>query len=69
MAGTQIWTASRMRLARGRASTASRPHGRDRRAGHRLWALLNAQALINGTAGTPDGVAFIEDDTRRMRRC
>jgi len=30
--------------------------------------LLNAQALINGTAGSPDDVAFIEDDTRRMRR-
>jgi len=30
--------------------------------------LLNAQWLINGTAGTPDDVAFIEDDSRRMRR-
>jgi hypothetical protein len=26
--------------------------------------LLNAQALLNGTA--PPGVAFIEDDRRRM---
>jgi len=30
--------------------------------------LLNAQALINGTAGTPYDAAFIEDDSRRMRR-
>jgi hypothetical protein len=28
--------------------------------------LLNAQALLNGTAGTPDGAAFIEDDRWRM---
>jgi hypothetical protein len=31
-----------------------------------LWALLNAQALLNGAAGTPGGVALIEDDRRRM---
>jgi hypothetical protein len=29
--------------------------------------LLNAQALINGTTGTPDDTAFAEDDRRRMR--
>ena len=68
MAETQIWRDSRIRRARGRASTARRPHGRGRRAGQRLWALLNAQSLINGTARTPDDVAFIEDDSRRMRR-
>jgi hypothetical protein len=28
--------------------------------------LLNAQALLNGTAGTARGVALIEDDRRRM---
>jgi hypothetical protein len=28
--------------------------------------LLNAQALLNGGAGAPDGVAPIEDDRRRM---
>jgi hypothetical protein len=29
--------------------------------------LLNAQALLlNGAAGTPGGVALIEDDRRRM---
>jgi hypothetical protein len=68
MAETQIWRDSRIRRAGSRASTASRPHGRGRRAGQRLWALLNAQALINGTTGTPGDVAFIEDDSRRMRR-
>ena len=26
----------------------------------------SAQALLNGTAGTPDGAAFIEDDRWRM---
>jgi hypothetical protein len=28
--------------------------------------LLNAQALLNGAAETPGGVAPIEDDRRRM---
>lgn len=65
MAGTQIWKASRMRAADGRASRMSGSRGR--RAGLRLWTLLNAQVLINGTTGTPDDVAFIEDDHRRMR--
>jgi hypothetical protein len=68
MAETQIWRASRIRPAAGRASTANYKDGRGRRAGQRLWALLNAQALINGAAGTPGDVAFIEDDSRRMRR-
>jgi hypothetical protein len=66
MAVTQIWRASRMRAAGGRASTASGRCSRSHRAGHRLWAMLNAQALLNGTAGTPGGVALIEDDRRRM---
>jgi len=39
---------------------------RGRRAGHRLWAVLNAQALLNGTAGTPGGVLPAEDDRRRL---
>jgi hypothetical protein len=39
---------------------------RSRRAGHRLWALLNAQALLSGTAGTPGGVLPVEDDRRRL---
>jgi hypothetical protein len=34
----------------------------------RLWALLNAQSLIRGTAGAPGDVAFIEDDRHRLAR-
>lgn len=66
MAGTQIFRASRIRAAGGRASTASGRGSCGHRAGLRLWALLNAQALLHGTAGTPGGPAFIEDDRRRM---
>ena len=66
MAVTQIWRASRMRAADGRAPAASGGCSRSHRAGRRLWALLNAQALLNGTAGTPGGVVLVEDDRRRM---
>lgn len=66
MAVIQIWRASRMRAADGRAPTAGGGRNRNRRAGTRLWALLNAQALLSGAAGTPDGTALIEDDRRRM---
>ena len=66
MAGTQIWKASRAATAGGRASAGSGWGSRRHRAGLRLWTLLNAQALLNGTAGTPDGTPFIEDDRRRM---
>jgi hypothetical protein len=66
MAVTQPWRASRARAADGRASAASGRRSRRGRAGPRLWALLNAQALISGGAGAPGGVAAIEDDRRRM---
>jgi hypothetical protein len=66
MAGTQIWRASRISTAGGRASAGSGRLSHSRRAGLRLWTLLNAQALLNGTAGTPDGAALIEDDRWRM---
>jgi hypothetical protein len=66
MAITQIWRASRIRAAGGRASTASGRRSHSHRAGNRLWALLNAQALLNGRAGTSGGVTLIEDDRRRM---
>jgi hypothetical protein len=66
MTGTQIWTASRMRAAGGRASTVSGRGIRSHRMRLRLWTLLNAQALLNGTAGAPDGAALIEDDRWRM---
>jgi hypothetical protein len=67
MAGIQIWKASRTRAAGRGASLVSGGSTRGWRAGLRLWTLLNAQALINGTTGTPDYVAFIEDDRRRMQ--
>ncbi len=66
MAGTEIWRGSRIRAAGSRASAASDRGSRGRRAGLRLWTVLNAQALLNGTAGSSDGVAFIEDDRRRL---
>ena len=76
MAVTQIWKASRVRADDGRPSAAGdgraptpgggRGRRRGHRAGSRLWALLNAQALLNGGAGNPGGVAHIEDDRRRM---
>jgi hypothetical protein len=66
MAGTQIWRVSRIGAAADRARTASGRGSVSRRAGLRLWTLLNAQALLNGTAGTPDAAAFIEDDRWRM---
>ena len=66
MAVTQIWRAARMRVADSRASAASGRCSRSHRAGHRLRALLNAQALLNGTAGASGGAVLIEDDRRRM---
>jgi hypothetical protein len=66
MAGTQIRRVSRIAAADGRASMASGTGSRSSRTGFRLWNLLNAQALLNGTAGTPDGVLCVEDDHRRM---
>jgi RimJ/RimL family protein N-acetyltransferase len=57
---------TRIRAAGGRASTAGGRGGRSYRAGLRLWTLLNAQALLNGTAGTPDSTALVADDRQRM---
>jgi hypothetical protein len=50
---------TRIRAAGGRGS-------RSYRAGLRLWTLLNAQALLNGTAGTPDSTALVADDRQPM---
>jgi hypothetical protein len=66
MAGTQIWRASRVAAAGGRASARSGRGSRRHRAGVRLWTLLNAQALLNGTAGTSDDAVPLEDDRGRM---
>jgi len=65
MAVTQLWRVSRIRAGR-RAPAAGGRRGRSHRVGLRLWALLNAQALLDGAAGTPDSVTMIEDDRRRM---
>lgn len=62
MAETRIWRASRIRAAEYRASRASSRRG----AVLRVWTLLHAQALLSGTIGGVDGVAFIEDDHRRL---
>jgi hypothetical protein len=66
MAITEIWRASRIRVADGRAPTVSARRNRTQWARPRLWALLNAQALLDGTAGTLGGGVPIEDDRRRM---
>ena len=54
--GTVVWA---------REQTGGRGR-RGRRPRHRLWALLNAQALLNGTAMLPGGVLPAEDDRRRL---
>ena len=66
MAVSQIWRGSRIRAADGRASTAGGGRSLSHRAGSRLWALLNASALLNDAAVAPGDVALIEDDRRRM---
>ena len=49
-----------------RAAAATGRGRRSRRPRHRLWALLNAQALLSGTAMLPGGVLPAEDDRRRL---
>jgi hypothetical protein len=65
MATTQIGRASRVRAASGREPVADDGR-RGGRVARRLWALLHAQGLINGTAGSPHDVAMVEDDRGRM---
>jgi len=66
MAETRIWLASRTPAAEDRTSQAGGRPSRSRPAALRLWTLLHAQALIRGTIGGTDDVAFIEDDRRRL---
>jgi len=66
MAGTRIWQASRIPAAADRTSPARGRPRRSRRALLRLWTLLHAQALLDGTIGGTEDVAFIEDDRRRL---
>jgi hypothetical protein len=63
MAGTQVWRASPRCAAAGRPLAAS-PGGR--RAALRLWTLLHAQGLLQGTVAGPGGVAVAEDDRWRL---
>ena len=60
MATTLGWRASR-RLARTSARIS-----RSRRVRTRLWTLLNAPGLLQGSTGTADSVACVEDDYRRF---
>ena len=66
MAVIQDRRAPQVPAADDRAATATDRGRRSRRPRHRLWALLNAQALLNGTAGPPGGVLPVEDDRRRL---
>jgi metal-dependent amidase/aminoacylase/carboxypeptidase family protein len=62
MAATQVGRASR------RLPLTSRRSSRSRRAGGRLWTLLNAQALIQGTTRRQDSdsATYAEDDYQRF---
>ena len=72
MAVIQSRNAPRAATADDRPPAASGGHSRSRRGrrsrrvGDRLWALLNAQALLSGTAGIPGGIIPVEDDRRRL---
>ena len=66
MSVTQIWRASRTHEAHGQASPVGDACHRGRRAALRIWTLMHAQALLNGTTGGPGDVAFIEDDRQRL---
>jgi hypothetical protein len=66
MAQTQIVQGSRVHPVHCQAAAARGGGSRGRRWGTRLWSLLHAQSILNGTSGGPDGAAFIEDDYRRL---
>ena len=68
MIETRIWRAAPACAADDLAVTARRSQTRDRPRRPRLWALLNAQALIRGATGGPDAIAFVEDDRQRLVR-
>jgi hypothetical protein len=52
---------------RAAATAAKAPHP-VRRAGTRLWIMLHAQALLNGTPAGIHHAAFVEDDHPRLSR-
>jgi hypothetical protein len=64
--GTQVFEAGSLCSAAAPESAVRARGGRGRRLGRQLWRLLNAQALLNGTAGGRSDVAVIEDDYHRL---
>ena len=64
MAGTNVWRAPRT-SARTSATT-SAGHRRSRRVRTRLWTLLNAPGLLQGSTGSVDSAARMEDDYDRF---
>jgi hypothetical protein len=62
MAGTHVWQAPRM-FAKAGARTSARS---SRRVRTRLWTLLSAPGLLQGSTGGADSAARIEDDYRRL---
>jgi hypothetical protein len=62
MTETGIWRASRSIGVGDGASTA----GSNSRLTVRLWMLLHAQALLQGTIGGAGGASYVEDDRRRL---
>jgi hypothetical protein len=68
MVETRIWRAAPICAADDPAVGARRGETRARSWRPRLWALLNAQALIRGAAGGPDDIALVEDDRQRLAR-
>jgi hypothetical protein len=53
------------RTSRGLASTSARI-SRSRRVRTRLWTLLNAPGLLQGSTAAADSAACVEDDYRRF---
>ena len=53
------------RASRRLARTSARI-SRSRRVRTRLWTLLNAPGLLQGSTGTADSAACVEDDYRRF---
>jgi hypothetical protein len=60
MAGTNVWRAPRI-LARTSARSST-----SRRVRTRLWTLLNAPGLLQGSTSSADSAAHVEDDYRRF---
>lgn len=62
MAGIHVWRAPRMF-----AGTSARTNARSsRRVRTRLWTLLNAPGLLQGSPTGADSAARMEDDYRRL---